>query len=80
MSDLSRMSIPGQMTVKIADAGERFLYYEGQGPASIEQLGIQVTDAKVSRCPRARSARPSLRRAWQLWIHCPIRSFSVLGG
>jgi hypothetical protein len=44
VDDLARMSIPGQISVQIPDTGKQFVYYEGQGSASIEQLGIRVTD------------------------------------
>jgi hypothetical protein len=46
VNDLARMPVPGQMTVQIA-SGEQFVYYEGQragSPASLGQLGIQMTD------------------------------------
>jgi len=34
------------MTVQIPNAGEQFVYYEGQGTASMDQLGIRVTDPR----------------------------------
>jgi hypothetical protein len=44
VNDLSRMPVPGQMTVQIPGAGEQFVYYEGQGSASMGELGMRVAD------------------------------------
>jgi hypothetical protein len=43
---LSRMPVPGRMTVQIPNSGEQFVYYEGQGTASMDQLGVRVTDPR----------------------------------
>lgn len=44
VKDLTRMSVPGQTAVEISGAGEQFVYYEGEGSASLDQLGITVAD------------------------------------
>jgi hypothetical protein len=43
VSGLTRLSVPGQMTLPVA-AGGQFVYYEGQGPIPLARLGIRVTD------------------------------------
>jgi hypothetical protein len=43
VKDLSRMPVPGQMMVQVAGSGENFVYFEGQGPATLEQLRVRVT-------------------------------------
>jgi hypothetical protein len=45
VNDLARVSIPGQRIVQ-RPAGEQFVYFEGRGSASIDQLGIHVTDPR----------------------------------
>jgi hypothetical protein len=46
VNDLPRLSVPGQIRVQIPKAGEQFLYSEGAGSASLDELGIRVTDPR----------------------------------
>jgi hypothetical protein len=46
VNDLSRMPVPGQMPLRIAGAGEQFIYYEGRASFPIERLGIEVADPR----------------------------------
>lgn len=46
VEDLTRMSVPGHLSVQSEGAGEQFVYYEGGGVVPLEQLRLQVTDPR----------------------------------